>query len=66
MRADRLVALLALLQTRTQMTAAEVIKESTKTGKSIRDLVLERGWMTDAELDKALDVLALTKGGITK
>jgi fumarate hydratase class II len=46
--------------------AAEVIKESTKTGRSIRDLVLERGWMTDAELDKALDVLALTKGGITK
>jgi fumarate hydratase class II len=46
--------------------AAEVIKESTKTGRSIRDLVLERGWMTDAELDKALDVLALTKGGTTK
>ena len=46
--------------------AAEVIKESTKTGRSIRDLVLERGWMTDAELDKALDVLALTKGGIVK
>jgi fumarate hydratase class II len=46
--------------------AAEVIKESTKTGRSIRELVLERGWMTDDELDKALDVLALTKGGITK
>ena len=46
--------------------AAEVIKESTKTGRSIRELVLERGWMTDAELDKALDVLALTRGGITK
>ena len=46
--------------------AAEVIKESTKTGRSIRELVLERGWMTDAELDKALDVLALTKGGTTK
>jgi len=46
--------------------AAEVIKESTKTGRSIRELVLERGWMTDAELDKALDVLALTKGGIAK
>jgi fumarate hydratase class II len=46
--------------------AAEVIKESTKTGRSIRELVLERGWMTDAELDRALDVLALTKGGITK
>src|SRR5438477_10362211 len=46
--------------------AAEVIKESTKTGRSIRELVLERGWMSDAELDKALDVLALTKGGITR
>jgi len=46
--------------------AAEVIKESTKSGRSIRELVLERGWMSDAELDKALDVLALTKGGITK
>jgi fumarate hydratase class II len=46
--------------------AAEVIKESVKTGKSIRELVLKRKWMTEAELDKALDVLALTKGGITK
>jgi len=46
--------------------AAEVIKESTKTGRSIRELVLERGWMTHAELDKALDVLALTRGGTTK
>jgi fumarate hydratase class II len=46
--------------------AAEVIKESTKTGKSIRELVLARKWMTGEELDKALDVLALTKGGITK
>jgi len=46
--------------------AAEVIKASTKTGRSIRELVLERGWMTDAELDRALDVLAQTKGGIAK
>ncbi|HVF74168.1 MAG TPA: class II fumarate hydratase [Acidimicrobiales bacterium] len=46
--------------------AAEVIKESTKTGRSIRELVLERGWMTDAELDRALDTLAMTKGGIVK
>jgi fumarate hydratase class II len=46
--------------------AAEVIKESVKTGKSIRELVLKRKWMTEAELDKALDVLALTKGGIVK
>jgi fumarate hydratase class II len=46
--------------------AAEVIKESTKTGRPIRDLVLERKWMTADELDRALDVLALTKGGVTK
>ena len=46
--------------------AGEVIKESTKTGRSIRELVLERGWMTDAELDKALDTLAQTKGGVQK
>ena len=46
--------------------AAEVIKESTKTGRSIRELVLERGWMSGEELDRALDVLALTKGGTTK
>ena len=42
------------------------IKESTKTGRSIRELVLERGWMSDAELDKALDTLSMTKGGIVK
>ena len=46
--------------------AAEVIKESTKSGRSIRELVLERGWMTDGELDRALDTLAQTKGGVQK
>jgi fumarate hydratase, class II len=46
--------------------AAEVIKESTKTGRSIRELVLERGWMTDDELDRALDTLSMTKGGVIK
>ncbi|MBW8826061.1 MAG: class II fumarate hydratase, partial [Acidobacteria bacterium] len=46
--------------------AAEVVKESIKTGRSIREIVRERGWMTDAELDAALDVLALTKGGIPR
>jgi fumarate hydratase, class II len=44
--------------------AAEVVKESARTGLSIREIVRERGWMTDAELDNALDVLALTKGGV--
>ncbi|HEX5094490.1 MAG TPA: class II fumarate hydratase [Acidimicrobiia bacterium] len=45
-------------------TAAEVIKESTRTGRSIREIVRERGLMTEEELDRALDVLAMTRGGI--
>ena len=44
--------------------AAEIIKESTRTGKSIREIVLKRKLMTDAELDRALDVEAMTRGGI--
>lgn len=46
--------------------AAEVIKESTRTGASIRSIVLERELMTDEELDRALDVISMTKGGIVK
>ena len=45
---------------------ARVVKESIATGKSPREIVLERGLMTEEELDKALDVLSLTKGGIVK
>jgi fumarate hydratase class II len=44
--------------------AAQVVKESQRTGRSIRELVVERGWMTHDELDKALDVLRLTRGGL--
>ncbi|MFP5375718.1 MAG: class II fumarate hydratase [Acidimicrobiia bacterium] len=44
--------------------AAEVVKESVRSGRSIRELVVERGWMTHEELDKALDVLQLTRGGL--
>jgi len=44
--------------------AADVVKESTRTGKSIREIVLKRKLMTGAELDKALDVEAMTRGGI--
>jgi fumarate hydratase, class II len=44
--------------------AAEIIKESTHTGKSIRQIVRARKLMTDAELDRALDVEAMTRGGI--
>ncbi len=44
--------------------AAEVVKESTRTGRSIREIVLKRKLMTGAELDRALDVEAMTRGGI--
>ena len=36
------------------LKAAEIYKESLKSGKSIRELVLGKGLMTKAELDKAL------------
>jgi aspartate ammonia-lyase len=36
------------------LKAAEVYKESLKTGKSIRELVLGKGLMTKEQLDKAL------------
>jgi fumarate hydratase class II len=44
--------------------AAEVVKESTRTGKSIREIVLKRKLMTGAELDRALDIESMTRGGI--
>ncbi|MGH9156642.1 MAG: class II fumarate hydratase [Acidimicrobiales bacterium] len=44
--------------------AAEVVKESLRTGRAIRELVLERGWLDATALDRALDLLALTRGGV--
>jgi fumarate hydratase, class II len=45
-------------------TAAEIVKESTRTGRSVREIVKRRKLMTDEQLDHALDVIAMTKGGI--
>ncbi|MCU1355028.1 MAG: aspartate ammonia-lyase [Acidimicrobiales bacterium] len=45
---------------------AALIKESLQTGTPIRDLVAATGELSDADLDRALDALALTKGGITR
>jgi fumarate hydratase class II len=42
---------------------AELVKKSIKTGRSIRELVREENLMSDEELDRALDVLGMTKGG---
>ncbi|NNN19159.1 MAG: class II fumarate hydratase [Acidimicrobiaceae bacterium] len=46
--------------------AAKVIKKSLKEKKDLRAVVLEEGLMTPEEVDKALDVMAMTKGGILK
>jgi aspartate ammonia-lyase len=43
---------------------AEVAKEAVRTGRSIRDLVLERGLLTPARLDAILSVDAMTRGGV--
>jgi len=43
---------------------AKIAKEASATGRSVRDLVLEAGLMTEDELDSALDIKSMTEGGI--
>jgi aspartate ammonia-lyase len=43
---------------------AEIAKESVKTGRSIRDLVLARGLLDGKRLDEILSVEAMTRGGV--
>jgi aspartate ammonia-lyase len=43
---------------------AEIAKEAVRTGRSIRDLVLERGLLDERRLDAILSVDAMTKGGV--
>ncbi len=43
---------------------ADIAKESVKTGKTIRALVLERGLLDKERLDEILSVDAMTRGGI--
>jgi fumarate hydratase, class II len=42
---------------------AELVKESARTGKGIRELVVEHALIPEAEVDAALDLLHLTRGG---
>ncbi len=44
--------------------AAEIAKESVKTGKTVRELAREKGVLPEAELDEALDPWGMTEGGI--
>jgi fumarate hydratase class II len=43
--------------------AALVAKEALASGRTLRELVLERGWMDAATLDRALEPLGMTKPG---
>ena len=43
---------------------AKIAKEAVATGRSVRELVLEAGLMTAEELDKALDLKGMTRGGL--
>jgi len=43
---------------------AEVAKKSLKENRSLREVVVELGYMTDEEARKALDARQMTEGGI--
>ena len=44
--------------------AAEVAHIATAEGKTLRQVVVERGWLDDEEAARVLDVEAMTRGGI--
>jgi fumarate hydratase, class II len=46
--------------------AAEIVKESIATGRTVREIVLDRGLLSDDEVDRALDVLGMTEGGVRR
>ncbi|MDX1662266.1 MAG: aspartate ammonia-lyase [Candidatus Promineifilaceae bacterium] len=43
---------------------AEVAKEAMRTNRTVREVVVEKGYLTQEEADRLLDVRALTEGGI--
>jgi fumarate hydratase class II len=43
---------------------AKIAKEAVASGRSVRDLVLEAGLMSEADLDEALDIKGMTEGGL--
>ena len=48
------------------LAGAEIAKEYLKSGKSIRQLVLEKKLMTEDQLNKVFDLRAMTEPGIHK
>jgi fumarate hydratase class II len=45
-------------------TAAEISKEAYRSGRTIREVALEKGVLGEKELDEALDLMKMTRGGI--
>ena len=43
---------------------AKIAKEAVASGRSVRELVLEAGLMSEADLDEALDIKGMTEGGL--
>jgi len=41
--------------------ASEVAREALATGRPVRELILEKGWLTAAQLDDLLAVEAMTR-----
>jgi aspartate ammonia-lyase len=48
------------------LAAAEIAKESIKSGRTIRQLVLEKGLLSPEQVDKIFDVRGMTEPGIRK
>lgn len=48
------------------LKGAEVAKEAMATNRTVREVVIEKGYLTAEEADRLLDVKALTFGGIHK
>jgi len=46
--------------------AAAVVRQAAAEGRTLRQLVLEQGLMAEADLDRVLDVEAMTRGGIVR
>ena len=45
---------------------AEVAKEAMATNRTVREVVIEKGYLTPEEADRLLDARRLTEGGIHK
>jgi fumarate hydratase class II len=48
------------------LKGAEVAKEAMASGRAIKEVVLEKGYLTVEEADRILDARAMTEGGIQK